>query len=94
MLSQKASIRKVIVPAIIVFIGVFLMLACNPQKYSDIWIDDGRVNGEINPAGIDIERPDFSWKLRSEKRNRYQSAYQVVVVSDATKETCCKQLQI
>jgi len=64
------------------------MLACHPQKLSDVWIEDGRVNGETNPAGIDIERPDFSWKLKSEKRNRYQSAYQIVVLSDATKDTC------
>jgi len=80
----KTSFRAIISLATFVFI----LLACHPKNLSDVWIEDGRVNGETNPAGIDIERPDFSWKLKSEKRNRYQSAYQVVVLSDATKDTC------
>jgi len=84
----KTTFRTVINLVTIVFIGVFIMPACRHQKLSDVWIDDARLNGETNPTGIDIERPDFSWKLKSEKRNRYQSAYQIVVLSDATKDTC------
>ena len=85
---SKTTFRTVFSLVIVVFIGVFLLPTCHPQKLSDVWIDDARLNGETNPTGIDIERPDFSWKLKSEKRNRYQSAYQIVVLLDATKDTC------
>ena len=90
----KTTFRTFISLAIVILFGVFILLACHPQKFSDVWIDDARINGETNPAGIDRERPDFSWKLRSEKRNRYQSAYQIVVLSDATKDTCWKSGKI
>ncbi len=66
---------------------IFLIISC-AQKYSAISIYDTRLNSETNPIGIDIVEPDFSWKLKSDKRNQYQSAYQIVVLSEASKDTC------
>ena len=73
---------------IVCFLVVILFVACHPLEYSDVWIDDARINSETNPSGIDTEKPEFSWKLKSDKRNRYQLAYQIIVLSDATKDTC------
>src|SRR6478752_1774362 len=35
----------------------------------------------INPIGIDVAQPGFSWQLMSEKRNTMQSAYEIKLVS-------------
>lgn len=66
----------------------FAFIACNSIDYSDVWIIDGRINQEIQPRGIDTKRPGFSWKLKADVRNQYQLAYQIIVVSDETKDTC------
>ena len=34
---------------------------------------------KINPLGIDIEMPRFSWELESNKRGAKQTAYQIIV---------------
>lgn len=36
-------------------------------------------NNAVNPLGIDSRTPQFSWQLKSERRNVRQSAYQVIV---------------
>lgn len=66
---------------------IFLISGCG-HKYSSISIYDTRINNENNPIGIDSENPDFSWKLKSDKRNQYQSAYQIVVLSETLNDTC------
>ncbi len=73
--------------SIILLIAAFL-IACRVEEYSDISIYDARLNAEANPIGIDTEKPVFSWKLKSESRNRYQSAFQVVVLEETTGDTC------
>lgn len=40
---------------------------------------DLRVDQIVNPVGIDIEKPVFSWKLKSEKRNTVQKKVQILV---------------
>src|SRR5579872_5252623 len=39
----------------------------------------------VNPLGIDVLRPRFSWKLESTERGRMQSAYQILVASSEQK---------
>ena len=38
-----------------------------------------------NPEGIDQTTPRFSWKMKSDKQNQLQSAYQVIVSSSSEK---------
>lgn len=45
-------------------------------------IFDLRTEAMLNPLGIDIEKPAFSWKLDSEERGFKQTAYKVVVAKD------------
>jgi len=40
-----------------------------------------RCEYRVNPLGIDVLRPSFSWKLEAEARNVFQSAYRVVVAT-------------
>ncbi|MCK4782991.1 MAG: family 78 glycoside hydrolase catalytic domain, partial [Desulfobacteraceae bacterium] len=37
----------------------------------------------INPLGLDVRKPRFSWILKSEKRGQMQSAYRILVASSA-----------
>jgi len=74
-----------------IFLSAFVsvsLISCQTEDYSDMSIFDPRINDEVNPKGLDIENPNFSWKLISEKRNRFQKAYQVVVFNGNTKDTC------
>ncbi|MFX0175416.1 MAG: family 78 glycoside hydrolase catalytic domain [Candidatus Hodarchaeota archaeon] len=36
----------------------------------------------VNPIGIDISNPRFSWVLDHQERNQYQSAYQIIISSE------------
>ncbi|MFA6703090.1 MAG: hypothetical protein WCS06_10570 [Dysgonamonadaceae bacterium] len=36
---------------------------------------------ENNPLGIDNEKPRFSWKIVSQKKNQKQTAYEIIVSS-------------
>ncbi len=70
------------------FLAIIFLISGCAQKYSAISIYDTMLNSETNPIGLDSKIPDFSWKLKSDKRNQYQSAYQIVVLSGTSKDTC------
>ena len=36
----------------------------------------------VNPLGIDVEAPRFSWQITSDKQDVVQQAYQIIVSSD------------
>lgn len=42
-------------------------------------INDLTVNYLNNPIGIDVEQPEFSWKIDSDQNDTYQTAYQIQV---------------
>ena len=50
-------------------------------------IEELRTEYLQNPEGIDVPVPRLSWTLDGNGRNRYQSAYQILVASDAKKLT-------
>jgi alpha-L-rhamnosidase len=84
----KMNIKFHLSSFLLSFLVCMLFSAYHHKEYSDIWIEDARLNSETNPMGIDTEKPDFSWKLKSDIRNQYQSAYQIVVLSQNPKDTC------
>ena len=53
-----------------------------PTLGSDARIADLRCEYLCDPLGIDVAQPRLSWKLRSSRRGRKQTAYQVLVASD------------
>jgi len=44
---------------------------------------DLRVEYQKNPMALDIPRPRLFWKLKSEMRGDYQTAYQIIVASES-----------
>lgn len=67
---------------------IAFFIACRVEEYSDITIYGTGLNDQTDPIGVDTEKPVFSWKLKSDKRNRLQSAYQVIVLDKNTLDTC------
>jgi len=49
---------------------------------SQMNIKNLRCEDKINPLGVDIENPRFSWNLESDQRGVKQTAYQVFVATD------------
>lgn len=39
----------------------------------------------VNPLGLDVVKPRFSWILESDERGQMQSAYQILVASSEEK---------
>ena len=58
---------------------VLISNACT--KLSEIEITNLKCEYKINPVGIDISKPRFSWNLESVQRGIGQSAYQLFVSS-------------
>jgi alpha-L-rhamnosidase len=77
---------KILIAGFILVTATFL--SCHSPGFSNVVLYETLLNHEINPIGIDAEKPVFSWKLKSEKRNSYQKAYQIVVWSVNAKDTC------
>lgn len=69
-----------------VFFTILILFFQNPL-FAESRLSVGEMKTEYleNPLGIDIEKPRFSWKLNGEGRNRFQSAYQIVVSSSTHK---------
>jgi len=53
------------------------------MAFGEIKITDLRCEYRRDPLGIDITAPRLSWKLESDARGVVQTAYQVLVASDA-----------
>lgn len=45
-------------------------------------VKDFRTEYRINPVGIDVSNPRFSWKLQSDKQNTIQTIYRIVVCTE------------
>jgi len=55
----------------IIFLPVFAQL-----KVQNLLIEN-----LVNPIGIDVQQPRFSWQLSSPKRNTLQAAYEIKLSS-------------
>ncbi len=55
-----------------------LALACG-AAWAEVAVIDLRCENRIDPLGVDVAIPRFSWKTTSEARNEEQTAYQIVV---------------
>jgi len=55
------------------------------QFYAQVSVTNLRCEMLVNPLGIDIKDPRFSWQLISDQRNVQQSEYQIIVSSSIEK---------
>ena len=57
----------------ILFAMQLLAAVCSAQVKVDGLLCENRVN----PLGMDVTRPRFTWQLSSDKRNEMQAAYRI-----------------
>ncbi|HEV8273978.1 MAG TPA: alpha-rhamnosidase, partial [Chitinophagaceae bacterium] len=67
---------------VIVLISFFLSVQ---QIFAQVSVNNLRCEMQVNPLGIDIKEPRFSWELNSSQRNVQQTAYQIIVSSSSEK---------
>jgi alpha-L-rhamnosidase len=59
-----------------------LLLLCTLTSFAQIKIENLLTENLINPIGLDVQQPRFSWQLISDKRNVTQKAYEINVSAD------------
>ena len=65
-------------------ISVLLILLFQ-QTNAQVSVQNLRCEMLVNPLGIDITAPRFSWQLTSDQRNVQQTAYEIIVSSGKEK---------
>ncbi|MEP7141775.1 MAG: family 78 glycoside hydrolase catalytic domain [Ferruginibacter sp.] len=63
----------------LLLIGCFIFNA----GFTQIIVQHPLIENQMNPIGIDISSPRFSWQLSSDKRNTLQTAYEIKVALSA-----------
>ena len=66
-------------------LGILLSF-CTFAKES-VYISNTTCESKINPIGIDVKNPRFSWVINSNERDTRQSAYQILVADSPEKLT-------
>jgi alpha-L-rhamnosidase len=65
----------------LLIIGMFLLT----HGFSQVVVKNLRCENRMNPIGIDIKMPRFSWQIVSNQRNVEQTAYEIRVGSESGK---------
>ena len=70
-----------------VLIAGLLMATCGQKSNEpvNLKLSDLRVEYKVNPLGVDIPKPRFSWVMEADARGERQVAYQIMVASDEDK---------
>ncbi|MEI6676977.1 MAG: family 78 glycoside hydrolase catalytic domain [Mariniphaga sp.] len=66
-----------------IFILLFFFSSCSEKPRVDVI--SLKCEYKVNPLGVDIEKPRFSWIIVSAQRGVNQSAFQIIVSSDLKK---------
>jgi len=78
-LYNKANMRKTNFPFVPINFNRF-------YSNAQVKVQNLLCEGMVNPIGLDVWQPRFSWQLVSDKRNTMQTAYEIVVKSASGKE--------
>ncbi len=65
---------------LVIVISAGLMASCSP-KQTTLSISGLKCENRVNPAGVSVSRPFFSWELASPGRGQVQTAFQVQVAA-------------
>ena len=69
---------------ILIIFFIFLMMSISTEG-SEMKITNLRCEYKVNPIGMDIKKPRFSWIMESKHRGSMQTAYQLLVSSSLEK---------
>ncbi|MBC7848338.1 MAG: family 78 glycoside hydrolase catalytic domain, partial [Chitinophagaceae bacterium] len=62
-------------------LACFVVLCATVSCIAQLAVKNPRVENRVNPMGIDIAQPHFSWQLGTTRRNVMQTAYELRVLS-------------
>ena len=62
-----------------------LLLSLNTFAKKHIFVSNTACESKINPIGIEVKNPRFSWVINSNERDTRQSAYQILVADSPEK---------
>ena len=62
---------------------IILISSCSKEE--QVNIDNLRCEYQVDPLGIDIEKPRFFWEIKDARRGAKQTAYQIIVSSSMEK---------
>ena len=65
--------------ATFLLIVAYLNLSAQPENRALLNVSNLKCENLVNPLGIDLSSPQFSWELNAPTRNQKQSAYQIIV---------------
>lgn len=61
-----------------------IFLLCSLKAITQVTVANLLTDNRINPVGIDVAQPQFSWQLISNRRNVLQTAYEIKVATGNT----------
>lgn len=67
---------------VLIALAAMLLFAAPAGAHNRLDLDDLRVERKVEPVGIDVERPRFSWVIESRARDVEQKAYRVRLSKD------------
>lgn len=56
-----------------------MVLTFNIFAQGHLYVLDLRCESEVNPIGVEVAHPHFSWVVNSDERDTYQSSFQILV---------------
>ncbi len=68
---------------LVITLFLTLLFSCKNEPVI-LEVTNLRVENKLNPLGVDIEKPRFSWNSVSEQRGVSQSAYHIIVATDTS----------
>ncbi len=66
-------------------IFILLLIAAACSETTVVNVSNLKCEQKVNPLGVDLKNPLFSWNLESEQRGVSQTAYQILVSPDSLK---------
>lgn len=75
------------------FIFITILLLSGTLCFSQIKVTQLLCENRVNPIGIDILKPQFSWQITSDKRSVMQAAYEIRVAGTSSSLTKGRKLQ-
>jgi alpha-L-rhamnosidase len=75
--NMKPGLRSFFIEACMLCLLSGMFISCNSNR--KIYVSDLKCEYLVNPPGIDIPQPRFSWYISGNRRGTYQSAYRILV---------------
>ena len=80
---MKQLVAILLIAMALVYSGCLVESPCYAKQAGSrgITVKELRCEYAVNPLGIDVVQPRFTWILKSNERGQMQSAYQILVAS-------------